>query len=704
MLTIVALILQSAMITQSQVVRKSDSTSFTIEQIMSAPFPSDLVAAPVGGRVAWLMNDRGVRNIWIAEAPDFKARAITSYTEDDGQEIGDLTWMPNGQGLIYIRGGDLEGGGSNPNPLSKVETPEQALWFVSINKSTPRKLAEGRSPAVSPDGSRLAFANKAEIWSLKIESQEKASLLVRAKGSCNNFRWSPDGAKLVFVNSRDRHSFIGVYDLTSKSVNFLDPSVDRDTEPVWSSDGKSIAFIRIPTSSEAFAFGPKRMGQPWSIRIADIVSATSRELWQADEGQGSVFRGVVADDQLIWTRRGRLVFPWEKDGWTHLYSIPDSGASAVTRAALLTPGEFDVEDVFLSIQTDEILYSSNQSDIDRRHLWRVSAVGSEPKPVTTGNGIEWSPVLVGDSLQTIAYLSSDARRPAHVSIISTSTATRDLALQPMPSDFPSSQLVEPQQIIFTSPDGMKIHAQLFRSPNMAQGKRYPAMIFFHGGSRRQMLLGWHYRPYYHNAYALNQYLASHDFIVLSVNYRSGIGYGMEFREALKYGATGASEFNDVIGAGNYLRERADVDSQRIGLWGGSYGGYLTALGLARASDMFAAGVDFHGVHDWNVEIRNFVPAYDPKAKPDAAKIAFESSPLSSVKTWRSPVLLIHGDDDRNVPFGETMRLIEELRIQKVEFEQLIFPDEIHSFLTHRRWLQAYNAAAEFLQRRLKTSN
>lgn len=215
-----------------------------------------------------------------------------------------------------------------------------------------------------------------------------------------------------------------------------------------------------------------------------------------------------------------------------------------------------------------------------------------------------------------------------------------------------------------------------------------------------MLLGWHYIGYYHNAYALNQYLASRGFVVLAVNYRSGIGYGMEFREALNYGAHGASEFNDVLGAGLYLQSRPEVDPARIGLWGGSYGGYLTALGLARASDLFAAGVDLHGVHDWNVVIRNFTPSYDPQKRQELARRAFESSPMASIKTWRSPVLLIHGDDDRNVPFSESVTLAEALRQQRVEFEQLVFPDEVHGFLLHVRWLEAYRAAAGFFERRL----
>jgi dipeptidyl aminopeptidase/acylaminoacyl peptidase len=175
---------------------------------------------------------------------------------------------------------------------------------------------------------------------------------------------------------------------------------------------------------------------------------------------------------------------------------------------------------------------------------------------------------------------------------------------------------------------------------------------------------------------------------------------MEFREALNYGAGGASEFNDVLGAGLYLRGRSDVDGARIGLWGGSYGGYLTAMGLSRASDLFAAGVDIHGVHDWNKVIENFVPVYNPAKDPERARIAYQSSPMASVGTWRSPVLLIHGDDDRNVPFNETVSLAAALRKQGVEFEQLIFPDDVHDFLLHRNWLRAYAAATDFLGRKL----
>jgi dipeptidyl aminopeptidase/acylaminoacyl peptidase len=320
--------------------------------------------------------------------------------------------------------------------------------------------------------------------------------------------------------------------------------------------------------------------------------------------------------------------------------------------------------------------------------------------LTTGDGIEWAPVVTA-STGAVAFLASDARTPAHAAVMASARAARTpLAPGTVPRGFPSEELVEPQAVVFSAADGMPIHGQLFLPPDYRPERQYPAALFFHGGSRRQMLLGFHYLGYYHNAYALNQYLASRGFVVMSVNYRSGTGYGLEFREALNYGARGASEFNDVMGAGVYLRSRPDVDPDRIGLWGGSYGGYLTALGLARASDLFAAGVDVHGVHDWNQVIRNFVPSYNATARQEVSRLAYESSPMAFVDTWRSPVLLIHGDDDRNVPFSETVDLIEALRKQKVEFEQLIFPDEVHGFLLHRNWMAAYRATVDFLERKL----
>jgi dipeptidyl aminopeptidase/acylaminoacyl peptidase len=198
-------------------------------------------------------------------------------------------------------------------------------------------------------------------------------------------------------------------------------------------------------------------------------------------------------------------------------------------------------------------------------------------------------------------------------------------------------------------------------------------------------------------YAENQYLASRGYVVLSVNYRGGTGYGLNFRVPAKFGPSGASEFNDIIGAANYLKTRPDVDGKRLGVWGGSYGGYMTALALARASDVFAAGVDYAGVHDWSGVLKVYAAA---GAKATSDSVAFASSPLSSIKRWRSPVLVIQADDDHNVPFDQSVQLTRALREHKVPYELIVIPNEIHDLLLHRSWLTYFHAQADFLDKYL----
>ena len=670
---------------------------FTIEQVMSYAFPSDLTASAKDGKIAWALDERGPRNLWVAEAPDYRGKRLTHFQADDGQEIDQIEWLPDAKSLVYVRGGDFETHRDNPNPSSSPDAVEQAIWWISLSGDAPKKIAEGNSPAVSPKGDRIVYLKANQIWEAPLDGSTKPAQLIHAKGQAGAPHWSPDGTRIVFVSNRGDHTLIGLYDFGAKSLSYLDPSTDRDQDPVWSPDGRQVAYIRIASMTRAFMFGPVRSADtPWSIRLADTSTGKGRQLWQASPGPGSAFHPIVAENQLFWGAGNRVVFPWEKTGWVHLYSISVSGD---TPTALNPSGQFEVEHVSLTRDGHDLLFSTNQDDIDRRHIRRVSVLGEKAASVTSGDGLEWSPVELSDG-HGIAVLHSDWKTPAQAGVVIDGKIRNPEPEDVMPG-FPSASLVKPQPVMISAADGMQIHGQLFLPPDLKAGEKRPAMIFFHGGSRRQMLLGFHYMGYYHNAYAMNQYLASLGYIVLAVNYRSGIGYGLDFREALNYGATGASEFNDVVGAGLFLRNRPDVDSQRIGLWGGSYGGYLTALGLARASDLFAVGVDFHGVHDWNNVIRNFVNAYDPNKDPKAAELAFDSSPLASVKTWRSPVLLIHGDDDRNVPFGETVRLVEALRKQKVQFEELIFPDEIHGFLTHKRWVEAYTASAEFMDKHLK---
>ncbi len=670
-----------------------------MEQILSAPFASAPIASPTGAKVAWLENEKGKRNVYVAAGPDWKAIRVSNFSEDDGQDIGEIAWAHDGSYVVFVRGGELENGGENPNPAFSPITPEQEIWFANADGSALKKLTTGRAPAVSPVGGLIAFVRADQIFTM-LPTGEEVKSIVTQKGKQSDLRWSHDGKLLAFVSERSRHSFIGVYSLADKTLRYIDPSTDYDGEPVWSPDDTHLAYIRIPSTSPRIGPRPHREGEPWSIRFTDLSSGKTHVAFEASPGVGSVFHELGSSEQLWWAANDQLVFPWERTGWCHLYRVSTKGGTPLD----LTPGEGEVEHVSAASDGKTVFYSSNIGEIDARHLWSVGVEdGASAKQLTSGERIDFSPIAVADG-SALFFLASSYREKAHPMVRLTATGKlQSLADELVPAEFPAASLIKPQAVLITAADGMVVHGQLFLPPNANAGERHLALAFFHGGSRRQMLLGFHYMYYYSNAFAMNQYLASQGYVVLSVNYRSGIGYGMQFREALNYGADGGSEYNDVVGAGLFLKNRPDVDPARVGLWGGSYGGYLTAMGLARASNLFAAGVDFHGVHDWSswrglAEPVSGDPREEEQFKHDLRR-AFDSSPMATIDDWKSPVLLIHGDDDRNVSFNQTEVLAEALRVRKVPFEELIFPNEIHDFLRYRDWLDAYLATADFFSRK-----
>ncbi len=673
----------------------ANSQNFSIEEALNYSFPENLVASPTMARVAWTENHQGKRGLYVAEGPRFSGKALVGFLEDDGQALGELTFSPDGNYIAYVKGGGGNRQGEIPNPTSEIEPTKREIYLLPFVGRGAKLIAEGSNPSFSPDGKWLTFLKGGQVWAKALNTDTKPSRLFSIRGSANSISWSPDGTKLAFVSNRGTHSYIGIFDLERQKVEYISPSVDEDRSPIWAPNGNQIAFTRTPQQSGLLPFVERREGLPWSIMVHDLVKNETNEIWKAAEGNGSFFWNISADNQLFWSADDQIVFPYEGDGWLHLYAVKSAGGNA----KLLTPGNFEVQYVSMTPDRKSMVYSSNQDDIDRQHIWKVTIADGASQAITKGNGLEWSPVVNSDG--DIAMLVSGPRQPAFAAFINNEGMAEPLRPGIFTDDYPTKAMIEPEQIVFEAEDGLAIHGQLFKPANYDPNQEYPALLFFHGGSRRQMYLGFHDRGYYHHAYAMNQYLASQGYLVLSVNYRSGIGYGMEFREALNYGANGASEYKDVLAAGQLLQQRNDVDSDRIGLWGGSYGGYLTAMGLARNSDIFAAGVDVHGVHNWNVVIRNFRSDYHPQQEAEVAKRAFESSPMHFIDGWKSPVLVIHADDDRNVPFSETVDLVEALRKRDVYFEQLIYPDDVHGFLLHSNWVNAYKATADFFDRFVK---
>jgi dipeptidyl aminopeptidase/acylaminoacyl peptidase len=311
--------------------------------------------------------------------------------------------------------------------------------------------------------------------------------------------------------------------------------------------------------------------------------------------------------------------------------------------------------------------------------------------ITTGDGIENVPVPLASGKQ-MAVLSADAKRPMSVGLWPTTPTppatgqkAQKVIYPTLGPDFPMSSIVVPTNVTLKAEDGVEFHNQLFLPADLKPGEKRPAMIFVHGGPQRQMLLGWHYLSFYHVFYGVNQWLVSQGYIVMSVNYRSGVGYGSAFRQAAETGARGNSEYRDVLAAAKWLYARPDVDQQRFGIWGLSYGGLLTAEALARNSDMFKLGIDLAGVHLEGSSL-------------DPSSTSYKSSSISEIDKWKAPVLLIHGDDDRNVNFAQTVGLVQLLRARNIYHELIVFPDDVHETLLHSRWLYTFDRMEAFLNK------
>ncbi len=674
----------------------------TLEAIKSYPFPSELNAAATGSRIAWAVDEQGKRNVFVAEGPDFKARRVTNFMKDDGQEITSLSLSDDGKWVVFVRGGDH---GSNwddelpVNPAFAATPLKVKVMSVPFDGGDAKELSEGDAPVISPKGNIVAFIKGGQAWTVPIDKSSEAKNLFTTRGTVGSLQWSPDGSNLAFVSSRGDHSIVGVFTNADAPIQWIAPSFSRDGFPSWSPDGSRIAFVRTPGGGGEPDSILMRKHQPWSIWSGDVKSTLATQLWKAPKTLAGSFPTTHGLTNLNWAAEGKITFLSYHDGWPHLYSIPEKGGEPT----LLTPGKFMVEYVRLSPDKKTLVFCANYGtdplDIDRRHVVSVTLAKPAMELTTSGSGVEWAPVMTGNN--QIVFIRATPQRPP-LPAVRTGGAVKLIGEELMPKDYPSKNLVTPKQVTFKSPDGFTIHGQLFE-PAGGPSKK-PAIIYVHGGPPRQMLLGWHYSDYYSNAYASNQYLTSLGFVVLVVNYRLGIGYGYDFHQPDKAGTAGASEYIDIKVAGQWLASQPNVDAGRIGIYGGSYGGYLVAMALGKDSKIFAAGVDIHGVHDRTIERTRSVVAPDKYERaPDAdqaAKVAWESSPVAYVSTWTSPVLIIHGDDDRNVRFSQSTDLVRRLEKKGVPLETLVIVDDTHHWMRFSNAIKVYGATAEYFTRKL----
>ncbi len=732
----------------------------TIADFLSPASPLDLASARHADRLAWMAYEEGKRNVYTAAAPDFEPVRLTSFMEDDGTDLSDVSISDDGSMIVFVRGTAPNRDGWVANPSQDPEGAEQSIWAVRAAGGDPWRVAEGSGPVLSPDGTSVLYLKDGQIYRSRLTAGlQPDSMDLGLKpfltqwGRQTEPVWSPDGSRFAWTSQRENHALIMVFDLRTNTVGYVAPGVDCDGNPTWSADGRSIAFLRrpgVPFGRQAqpgsgglgnpqgpayrpalesafggrgnvgpftgcqqgfrrgFGGGGRGGGAPQaadtatdntttapgffdatfpggytlSLMVADVGSDGAQEVWHS-QPDDQVFSGM---NDIRW-EGDAIVFPLTppEDEFERYFSIDLTDPAPDPVMLTTTDGLIEnATSVSFSPDGGTLYYCTNAQDIERRHIWAVPTGGGTPRRISTGEGVETYPQPLASGSH-VAVLYFNARQPASVALVPTGGGEPRIIFPTLPSAFPQAEHVVPEIVLTMAEDSTEIHNQLFLPRDLRPGEKRPAIVFVHGGPIRQMLPAYHYMQFYHWAYAYNQWLTSQGYVVLSINYRGGVGYGRSFRSASGTNARGNSEYQDVLAGARYLQSRADVDSTRIGIWGLSYGGLLTAEALARNSDIFRAGADLAGVHLYGSSL-------------DTTAVSFQSSAAAHVDSWTSPVFLEHGDDDRNVDFSQTIGLVQLLRANDVYYELTVWPDETHEMMVHGKWLKTFADMGDFFRR------
>ena len=356
--------------------------------------------------------------------------------------------------LVYVRGGAANRAGEIPNPTSDAAGAEQAVWAVPVAGGAPRQLgvggvagdlAHGRRSSRSCSAARSGWPAVTGTPAAVQVARDPRSARGRSPGrpTARSSRSSAAAARTRSSASLDRGDRRA--DLARAVARH------RRLRRCGRADGARVAFIRRPPVRDRVIFIPEREGPPWSVRVAEVATGAGREVWRAEPGRGSVFQPVEFGPQLAWTADDRLVFPWERDGWKHLYSVPVAGGDG---RRCSRPGAFEVDDVSYAPDGRTAVVSSNQDDIDRRHLWRVTTSGAaSPVALTPGRGLEWNPAVLADGT-SVAFVRADARRPGQPAARLPAAHRASFGPEAIPAAFPAAALVEPAGGAIAAADGM----------------------------------------------------------------------------------------------------------------------------------------------------------------------------------------------------------------------------------------------------------
>jgi len=463
-----------------------------------------------------------------------------------------------------------------------------------------------------------------------------------------------------------------------------DPAPKREVRwgnPILSPDGRiAVSSVRAADNSERwFATIDPATGK------STILDHSKDDAWVRDGGQG-----WLHDNKRMW-------FLAEHDGWMHLYTVDATAAAPAKKQ--LTSGTFEIDSVELSTDGRTFYFRSTEIHPGERHVYAMSVDGGARTKLTSKTGSHDGAISPDNT--TFGLVSSSANRPPEVFLMANraGAAATKITTSSAP-EWSTYNWVEPQLITYKSRDGKDVYARLF-TPEMLGAKRdpkAPAVVFVHGAGYAQN--AHKYWSSYYREYMFHHLLASKGYVVLDPDYRASAGYGRDWRTAI-YRWMGGHDLNDVVDGAAYLVKAQKVNAGRIGVYGGSYGGFITLMALFTSPDTFAAGAALRPVTDWAHYNHGYTSNIlnEPQSDSEAYR---KSSPIYFAEGLKSPLLIAHGMVDTNVHFQDSVRLVQRLiELRKENWEIAPYPVEDHGFVEATSWADEYKRILKLFETNLK---
>jgi dipeptidyl aminopeptidase/acylaminoacyl peptidase len=700
------------------------AAGLSLEQLYRRPFiwgtpPTEIKWSKEGHALAFLWNGEGKRfKDLYAYNPDTQKLIRLTDLENVKDELnaGEAAKDERLRRYLLPQAG-LESFELSRDGRKAAFSHKGDLFVVQTDGATPplrltRTKASESSPTFSSDGKTLASVRAGQIMVQDLTNGQIWQATDIEGATLVSYKWSPDGKWFLYVVRKGSlrqlplPNYSGRFvtarpftrtvagDEAAESAMFLASADGGKPREVnlgdwggrayqanleWSPDSKKILLARIHQD--------KKRRQ---VQVIDVDTAKAATVFEERDER------FIDYGAALWSPDSQsLLFTSDKDGWSHLYRVAAAGGDPVR----ITKGSWEVRTESFSEDPqwigDWIYFASTEGDTAQRHFYRIRADGSEKERLSNIEGLNIG--LRSEDGRFTAWRRADVKNPFDLWV-----GDHRVTQSPRP-EFYKYPWPERRYVTFPSRGDKKVvAAQLllppgYRPEDRSQKPR-PAVVYIHGaGVATSVLKQW--GSYNELRYVYNAFLAARGCAVLDLDYRGSTGYGRDWRTGV-YLHMGGPDLEDVLGGVDYLKSLGNIDMSRIGIWGVSYGGFMTNMALFLAPGTFRAGASWAAVNDWH----NYNETYTtqrlntPASNPEAYR---RSSPITFSHNLRDKLLIVHGMVDDNVLFQDAVQLTEKLIQEGKDFGQIFYPQESHAFVRDETWIDALRRTTEWFERYLQ---